>query len=80
VPLFFFDVQDSGKVQKDGTGTELPDAEAARTAAMRFLPDIAREEIPRDGDQRAFVVLVTDEDGRPVYSATLNFAGLWLQR
>ncbi len=50
------------------------------TMALRSLPDAAREVIPKDGDRRAFTVLITDEDGHPVYSATLNYTGLWLLR
>lgn len=80
MPRYFFDIHDTGKIEKDDTGTEFPDLEAVRKAAMKTLPDIARQEIPKDGDQRSFVVLVTDEDGQPVYSATLSFTGLWLLR
>lgn len=80
MPNYFFDVHNDGKVQKDDTGTECSDWQAVREAAMRFLPDIAREEMPKDGDQRSLVVLVTDENKHPIYSATLSFAGLWLQR
>jgi glycine/D-amino acid oxidase-like deaminating enzyme len=79
MPRYFFDTHDGGTV-KDDTGTEFPDLDAVRKEAMRLLPDIARDEVPRDGDHRTFVVLVTDEDGRPVYSATLSYTGLWLSR
>lgn len=80
MPRYFFDVHDTGKAQKDDTGTELPDVAAARHAAMRLLPAVAKEELSKNGDHRSFVVLVTDEDGHPVYSATLNYAGLYLAR
>ena len=80
MPCYFFDVHDGGKVQNDDTGTELPDLEAVRTAVMKLMPEIARQEVPKGSDQRTFSVLVTDEDGKPVYSATLSYAGLWLLR
>jgi hypothetical protein len=74
---YYFDVHDGGP-RFDDTGTELAELENVREQAKRLLPDIAREEIPREGDQRTFTVLVKDEGGKPVYSATLTFAGLWL--
>ena len=76
---YFFDIHDGGP-SWDDTGTECADLDKVRQLAIRALPDIAREEIPTDGDRRTFTVLVTNEDGRPVYSATLNFTGMWLQR
>lgn len=79
MPRYFFDIHDGGP-HRDDTGTECPDLDAVRRQAMRTLPDVAREDIPRDGDRRTFTVLVTDEDGRPVYCATLNYSGLWLMR
>jgi hypothetical protein len=51
-----------------------------RKAAQKLLPAVGYEELPLDGDNRLLAVIVTDESGRPVYSATLNYAGLWLQR
>lgn len=79
MPRYFFDIH-NGDPTRDDTGTECLDLDTVRLKAIRTLPDIAREEIPKDGDRRTFTVLVTGEDGRPVYSATLNFTGLWLQR
>lgn len=79
MPRYFFDIHDGGSA-RDDTGTECANDEAARALAIHTLPDIAREQIPKDGDRRAFTVLVTNAEGRPVYSATLTYAGLWLQR
>ena len=79
MPRYFFDIHD-GTSTRDDTGTECADPEAARKLAIRTLPDIARDEIPKDGDRRSFTVLVTDEEGRPVFAATLSYAGLWLHR
>ena len=79
MPRFFFDIRD-GFVTHDEDGTELPNVEAVRKAAMDLLPQVAADEIPADGDRRHFTVLVTDEGGHPVYSATLTYTGLWLLR
>ena len=80
MPRFFFDTHDNGRVLHDEEGTELPDMDAVRKAVMSALPKIAADEIPTAGDRQHFAVLVSDEDGHPVYSATLNYAGLWLLR
>ena len=78
MPRFFFDVHEDGVVDKDHDGIELADCEEARRQAQALLPAIAYDKIPGDGDHKTYVVFVTDEDGKPIYSATLQFAGLWL--
>lgn len=80
MPLYFFDIHQDGKTQKDALGTDFETLDEARAAAVRFLPDVVKEGLSEDDDQRSFAVLVTDESGRPVYSATLSFTGLRLQR
>lgn len=77
MPRYFFDIHDTGST-RDDTGTECADDEAARMLAIRTLPDVARDEIPRNGDRRGFMVLVRNELGQPVFSATLNYTGVWL--
>ncbi|MCO6050624.1 hypothetical protein NGM99_12605 [Mesorhizobium sp. RP14(2022)] len=78
MPLYFFDTFENGTHIVDDHGHDCVSHEEVRLEAMRVLPSIAREEIPKDGDRQAFTVLVKDEAGAPVYSATLTFAGLWL--
>ena len=80
MPRYFFDVHDIRGIHRDDHGHDLPDLEAVRKEAMRTLPEIAYDQMPSDGDRQSYVVLVTDEDGHPVYSATLNYTGLWLLR
>ncbi|MCJ2116571.1 hypothetical protein MKK65_08255 [Methylobacterium sp. J-001] len=80
MPRFFFDIRDDKGTQRDEEGVELADLSMVREKAQRLLPDIARSEIQGDGDQHVYMVLVTDEDGHAVYSATLTYAGLWLLR
>lgn len=79
MPRYFFDIHDSGPTL-DSVGSDCADLDAVRQQALRALPDIARQEIPQDSDRRTFTVLVTNEDGLPVYAATLNFTALWLRR
>lgn len=79
MPRYFFDVQDGGST-RDDTGTECAGDDAARKFAIHTLPNIASDEIPEDGDRRHFIVLVRDEDGQPVFSATLSYTGAWLNR
>ena len=81
VPRFFFDIHDDNNgLQRDNEGTELEDIKMVHRHAQSILPDIARDEIPGDGDRRMYTVLVTDQDGNPVYSATLAYTGMWLMR
>lgn len=77
MPRYFFDIHD-GQFQPDTEGTECADFEAARREAMVSLPEIARWIIPSDGDNQAFTVLVRDQGGAVVYTATLTFAALRL--
>lgn len=78
MPRYFFHTFDGGSFP-DLEGQELPDEGAARLEAMRALPEIARDAIPKDGDKQGYTVLVTDEDGRSIYSGSLSYAGVWLK-
>lgn len=79
MPRYYFDIYDGG-VARDDDGTTLEDLPAVRQHVLRLLPDIARDEVPDDGDRRTFSVVVTDEDGKPIYAATLSYTGPWLLR
>ncbi|GJD94511.1 DUF6894 family protein [Methylobacterium iners] len=79
MPRYFFDVHD-GRIQRDDEGTVCTDLQAAATAAKRLLPEITLNELPRGGERQSYTVLVTDEEGQPVYSAALSFVGMWLIR
>lgn len=79
VPRFFFDVHD-GQHQRDDEGTMCVDLQAAVIEAKRLLPDIARDEVPKDGERQTITVVVADAERRPVYSAALSFVGTWLHR
>lgn len=79
MPRFYFDIH-NGQWDRDGAGAECADIEQAIQEAKRTLPAMALDQIPRDGDHHTVTVLVTDEDGRPVYTATLAYTGLLLSR
>ncbi len=78
MPRYFFDIHSGSTFSRDPVGTECSGYEGIRSEAMRALPSIARDEIPKDGDRQAFTVLVRDKDDITVYSATLTFAGVWI--
>ena len=73
---YFFDTDDGDYRAQDDEGMELPDAEAARVAAVDALPDMARDKLP-DGDRRTFSVQVRDEGGTVIYTARLDLIGEW---
>jgi hypothetical protein len=69
---FFFDIDDGPNRSNDDTGLDFPDRETARDNAVSALPDIARDVMP-DGMKRDFAVTMRDEDGTPIFRATLAF-------
>lgn len=76
MPRYYIDTDDGDFEDIDGEGYELPNAEAARKAAIDALPDMARQKLP-DGDRRVFAAQVRDESGAIVYVATLTLVGEW---
>ncbi|WP_312793761.1 DUF6894 family protein [Tianweitania sp.] len=75
---YFFDVLANDKLTKDDLGLELNSLEEVRSAAMHALPAIAKDELTMESDHQSYTILVRSEGGEPIYTATLNFAGLWL--
>lgn len=78
MPRYFFDITDESGAKRDDIGVECESLDKVRHEAVRSLPEIAREKMPHYGDRHLFTVLVRDEAGRSVYTATLGFAGMWL--
>ncbi|KMO32991.1 hypothetical protein VQ02_22265 [Methylobacterium variabile] len=76
MPCFFFDIRD-GHLIVDDVGSEFPNVHAARNAAIKVLPDVAREQIGA-GESREVSVLMRDEAGRNLFTATLNLTCRWL--
>ena len=79
VPRYFFDLND-GRNQRDDVGVECDDLQAAVLEAKKFLPLVASEKVPKDGERQAITVLVSDEEGHPIYLASLTYTGAWLIR
>ncbi|WP_404810482.1 DUF6894 family protein [Methylobacterium flocculans] len=79
MPRYFFDIHGLHH-DRDDDGVDLADIQTAAKQAKRLIPQIAMREIPNDGERQVITVLVTDEDGHPVYSAAMTFVGLWLIR
>lgn len=75
---YFFDIHDGQVLRRDAIGTECQGGEAVRREAMHTLPEIAKSTIPTDGDRQAFTVSVRNDANVTVYTATLTFAGLWM--
>jgi hypothetical protein len=67
VARFFFNLIETGRYDNDDEGIELPGFDEVRAAVMKALPDIAREEIPGDGDHRSLVLLVTNDAGTRLF-------------
>ena len=77
MPRYSFDMHD-GELHRHDEGSEPADYEAARKEAMIFLPEVARWEIPKDGDHRPFSVFVRDESGTIVYTGRLTYSDIRL--
>ena len=68
---FYFNIHDGERFTRDGDAHLCQSHKAMRDAAIKVLPDIARDELP-DGDQRNFTVKVRDESGHFLLEATLS--------
>ena len=77
VPRFYFDTHNGNHFDRDTSGQDLPDREAARWKALEALPDMTQDELP-NGDFITFYVNVRDEDGRAIYTACMSLVGRWL--
>ena len=77
MPVFFIDTSDQDIFVRDLEGHDFADLQAAKTAAVSALPDMARDELP-DGDNRIFLAVVRDEEGRNLVQATMSFGVTWM--
>ena len=76
MPHFFFDITD-GATLVDDEGSEFSNAHAARDAALKTLPQMACHEVgPPRG--RMITLLMRDEVGRHLFTASLNLSSRWL--
>ena len=79
MPRYFFDVHD-GVQARDSEGVLCDDQQAAAYEADRLLPAIILNRVPPDSERQTITVLVSDEQGHPVYQAALSHVGTWLTR
>lgn len=61
MPRYYFDIHDGRSLMRDERGEGCDGKAAIRRLAMETLPQIACDEIPKDGDGQAYTVLVRDE-------------------
>ncbi|MDY0884772.1 DUF6894 family protein [Dongia soli] len=74
---YYFDIDSGRRATRDQIGSEFARPEDVRAAAIRVLPDIARDEWP-DGDCRVMIVKVRDHKGSYVFQASLSLVSNWL--
>lgn len=79
MPRYFFDIHD-GRIARDEVGSVCADLQDAARHAKQVLPEIVADEVPKDGERQAFTVLVSDEEGHPVYLGAVTYTGTWLIR
>lgn len=76
MPRYFFDISDGG-LTIDDTGLEFPNAHAARDEALKTLPNVAQDHMA-EGKSREVVVLMRNEEGRALFTASLTLTAKWL--
>lgn len=74
---YFFDFY-HGELHRDPVGMECSGHKDIRREAMRSLPELAKDRMPKEGNEQAYTVLVRNERNLTVYTATLTFTGIWL--
>jgi hypothetical protein len=83
MPRYFFDIHDGRSNrgnERDHEGVMCDGPEAAARYTRKFLPEIAAHEAEIEEDDTTYTVLVTDNEGYPIYTAALYFVGSWLIR
>jgi hypothetical protein len=74
---FYFDIHDGERFTRSEEGQLRPSGKAMGDAAIKVLPDIARDELS-DGDRRDSTVKVRDEGGHYLFQAMLSLVAEWL--
>ena len=72
---YFFDIHD-GIMVRDDEGQHCASIDDAHKHAKATLLAIALQEVPPDGDRKAYTVLVRDDRNNNVYAGTLSYVGL----
>jgi hypothetical protein len=74
MPLYYFDIDDSGRDVPDTEGTELADLTQARGEALRMLGEVAKNELP-NSDRSRFAISICSESGKPLLTVALSVRG-----
>lgn len=73
MPRYYFDVSDGDQLTLDQSGTDLANEVVARDEATRTLSEIAAEEIPGNGPERDFRIVVRDDHRAMLFELRLTF-------
>jgi hypothetical protein len=76
MPLFYFDTRDGERFIRDDIGDDLPDLEAVKREAARFLGELARDVLP--GSMKRVLKVEVRDEWRPVMEACLIFEAVLL--
>ena len=76
MPLFYFDTRDGEHFIRDDIGDDLPDLEAVKREAARFLAELAADVLP--GSLRRVLRVEVRDEWRPVMEACLIFEAVLL--
>jgi hypothetical protein len=71
MPIYYFDVDDSGRDVPDDEGTELADLTQARAEALRMLGEVAKNELP-NSDRTSFAIAICSESGKQLLTVALS--------
>lgn len=74
---YHFDIETNHQNVKDEEGSDYIDRLSVRNVAIASLPMIAADDLP-DGDDYHATVFVRDENGQPIFKATLKVSATWL--
>ena len=74
MPRYFFDLYEGTKFSPDEDGTDCASLEDAIVGAKRLLPELASAADVAGRDECHLDVIVRDEAGEPVFTATLAMA------
>lgn len=74
MPKFYFDISDGAATTTDPNGIEFDTVEIAREEATRTLSEIAAQELPGDGPQRMFSIVVSDSERLVLFEVQLSFS------
>ncbi|NDV85475.1 hypothetical protein GTW51_02050 [Aurantimonas aggregata] len=76
LPRFYFDIDEDGALAPDEEGIECETRDAVRETAIDALPGLAAD-LAMPGDRHVLKIMVRDEEGEPVFHASLTVEAGW---